>query len=55
MAAKSNVVSAAALYMYACVAFTHMIALVPILIVTDISVIRRMDTECANFGILTCG
>lgn len=55
VAAKSNVVSAAALYMYARVAFNHMIAPVPILIVTDISVIRRMDTECANFGILTCG
>ena len=55
VAAKSNVVSAAAIYMYARVAFNHMVAPVPILIVTDISVIRRMDTECANFGILTCG
>ena len=44
MAAKSNVVSVAALYMYARVAFNHMIVPVPILIVTDISVIRRMDT-----------
>jgi hypothetical protein len=54
-AAKSNVMSAAALYMYARVAFNHMIAPVSILIVTDISVIRRMYTECANFGILACG
>ena len=36
MAAKANVASAAALYMYARVAFNHMIAPVPILIVTDI-------------------
>ena len=50
VAAKSNVVSAAALYMYARVAFNHMTAPVPILIVTDISVrkFRNCDMRLTN-------